>query len=407
MKCVLLIDIGSTNTKAAAIDIENKALAGTAKACTTAQTNICIGINNAVSELESKLGRVSYEHKLACSSAAGGLKMVAVGLVPELTAEAAGKAALSAGAKLIKTYAYELSRSDLIEINDTAPDIVLLSGGTDGGNKENLLCNAKRLAEAEHKFLTVVAGNRSVAEDAARILIVAGKEAVICENVMPEFNVLNIEPARKTIRDLFLKKIIYAKGLSEVRELTDGELMPTPSAVLKAAHLLAEGAGAASGLGDLMVIDIGGATTDVCTVARGAPTESRVVLKGLPEPYVKRTVEGDLGVRYNAVTVAEIAGTECISGLCGLTAEKINRYINEMTNNPEILPGGNVEIAVLDNALARVAARIASERHSGTLEKVYTPMGEAYVQTGKNLTSVNTVIGTGGPVINAVNHQVS
>lgn len=199
-----MIDIGSTYTKVTAVDVEGEYIAGTAKAFTTSDTDVNTGLQKAVNNLHFKTGKLEYAEKLACSSAAGGLKMIAVGLVPDLTAEAAKRAALSAGAKVLKTYSYELSVREVEEIHLLKPDIILLSGGTDGGNKNVILHNAKLLSEIDGNFAIVAAGNKSVEEQVESILISAGKQVRICENVMPEFNVLNIEPAREAIREIFL-----------------------------------------------------------------------------------------------------------------------------------------------------------------------------------------------------------
>ena len=136
MKPILLVDFGSTNTKVTAVDVENYEVLGTAAAYTTVETDINNGLREAVSNLEKITGHIEYEERYACSSAAGGLKMISIGLVPELTAQASREASLGAGAKVWKTYSFELTKGDLKEIEDYHPDIILLSGGTDGGNSE-------------------------------------------------------------------------------------------------------------------------------------------------------------------------------------------------------------------------------------------------------------------------------
>lgn len=400
-----MIDIGSTYTKVTAVDVEGEYIAGTAKAFTTADTDVNTGLQKAVNNLHFKTGKLEYAEKLACSSAAGGLKMIAVGLVPDLTAEAAKRAALSAGAKVLKTYSYELSVREVEEIHLLKPDIILLSGGTDGGNKNVILHNAKLLSEIDGNFTIVAAGNKSVEEQVESILISAGKQVRICENVMPEFNVLNIEPAREAIREIFLQRIIRAKGLTGVQELIEGILMPTPAAVLSAAKLLAIGNGCETGIGDLMVVDVGGATTDVYSIAEGKPSKSGVVLRGLPEPFAKRTVEGDLGVRYSSLALIDSAGLEKVAEKSGLLEEKFRSCLALINGKPEILPGDDEEISRLDYGLAAIAVKFATERHAGRIESSYTPFGALYTQAGKDLTKVKTVIGTGGPVINSCNQR--
>ena len=163
MKAVLLIDFGSTYTKITAVDVEEEKILGTAQSFTTIETDINDGLNNALAILKEQIGEIEFSERYACSSAAGGLRMVAIGLVPELTAKAARQASLGAGAKVIKTYSYELTEGDLQEIDQINPDICLLTGGTDGGNKENIVFNAQMLAKAKHDFPIIIAGNRNCA----------------------------------------------------------------------------------------------------------------------------------------------------------------------------------------------------------------------------------------------------
>jgi uncharacterized protein (TIGR01319 family) len=400
---VLLIDIGSTYTKVTAVDVDGQRIVGTSKAFTTVDTDINEGLENALELLHSRTGKIRYISKLACSSAAGGLKMVAVGLVPDLTAEAAKRAALSAGAKVLKAYSYELNDMELEDIQSLKPDILLLCGGTDGGNKRVILHNAQVIAQIKGEFPVIVAGNKSVTASVEDILLKSGKEVRVCGNVMPDLNTLNIEPAREAIREIFLKRIIRAKGLTGVKELVEGILMPTPSAVLKGACLLSAGCAGEQGLGDIMVVDIGGATADVYSIAKGDPTGAGVILKGLPEPFAKRTVEGDLGVRYNANSLMEVAGIKNIVEKSGLSPDEVLDGINIIEEDPSVIPSHSNNIASLDLGLSAMAVRIATQRHVGRLETVYTPFGPSFVQTGKDLSKVSYVIGTGGPIINSIN----
>ena len=145
MKPVLLIDFGRTYTKLTAVDVDAEEILGTAASFTTIQTDINDGLENARRLLEEKTGKLTYEATYACSSAAGGLKMIASGLVPELTGEAAKLASLGAGAKVAAVYAFELLEEDLEDIVAARPDIFLLVGGTDGGNTACILHNAQCL----------------------------------------------------------------------------------------------------------------------------------------------------------------------------------------------------------------------------------------------------------------------
>jgi uncharacterized protein (TIGR01319 family) len=313
--------------------------------------------------------------------------MVTIGLVRELTAEAARQAALGAGAKLVGTFAYRLTENDLEKITALAPDIVLLAGGTDGGNMEVVLHNAAALGASSLACPIVYAGNRAAGDDARRLL--SGKTLVRTENVMPEFNVLDIEPARAAIRGVFIERIVHAKGIDRAAAEFDAVVMPTPAAVLEGARLLADGA-----LGSVLVIDPGGATTDVHSVAPGEPAPG-IIPQGLPEPRVKRTVEGDLGMRHNAATVVEAAGIAAIAADAGIGEEEVKALVKNLTANAGHLPVTASEKA-LDHALARAAVGIAVQRHCGTLKTVYTPTGPVTVQHGKDLRRVDAVIGTGG-----------
>ena len=397
MKPILLIDFGSTYTKLTAVDVDAEVILGTAQAYTTVQTDINDGLNEGLRLLEEKTGKLTFEKTYACSSAAGGLRMVTSGLVPELTGEAAKLASLGAGAKVVGVYAFQLTEDDMQDIIDSQPDIFLLVGGTDGGNTECILHNAKMLAAIQPKFPIVVAGNRSAARECERIL--AGCEVHICPNVMPKFGVLKIEDTQKKIREIFLNRIVQAKGLSKATELLSDIMMPTPSAVLAAMNLLAQGCEGETGIGELVAVDVGGATTDVYSVADGMPEAFNTVYKGLPEPYSKRTVEGDIGMRYSIHGIVEAAGIGRVAQLAGLPESRVEELVNYLRANTETVPNGNQELEQLDKALASMAVEEAVRRHAGTIEETYTMMGQTFVQEGKNLTKVRQIVVTGGSLI--------
>ena len=379
MKPILLIDFGSTYTKVTAVDADAAKLLGSAAAYTTVQTDINDGLANAVALLSEQTGKLEFAERYACSSAAGGLRMIASGLVPELTAEAAKCASLGAGAKVIKTYSFELTEDDAAEIVSMKPDIFLLVGGTDGGNKACILNNAHMLAGAGGDFPIVIAGNRNAARECEHIL--AGREVYVCENVMPKFGTLNIEPAQQKIREI---------------------LMPTPSAFLAAMQLLADGTESQSGIGELIAVDVGGATTDVYSISAGMPDRPGTIIKGLPEPYVKRTVEGDVGMRYSIHGIVEAAGCEAIAAASGIAPARVQELVDYLATHTDVLPT-TPELAALDEALAGYAIRTAVTRHAGRIEEVYTMMGLAYAQTGKNLMNVERLVVTGGSLIHTKN----
>lgn len=397
MKAFLLIDFGSTYTKLTAVDMESERLLGTAAAYTTVQTDINDGLKAGLALLEQKTGKLSFEKCYACSSAAGGLRMITSGLVPELTGEAAKLASLGAGAKVVGVYAFQLTEDDMEDIRAAKPDIFLLVGGTDGGNTECILHNAKMLAALPADFPIVIAGNRTAARECQRIL--AGHEVYVCPNVMPKFGVLQIEPTQKQIREIFLNRIIQAKGLSKAAKLLSDIMMPTPSAVLQAMELLARGCEGEPGIGDLVAVDVGGATTDVYSIADGMPEHMNTVYKGLPEPYAKRTVEGDIGMRYSIQGIVDAAGMERISRLSGLSKARVTELVEDLKQHTDKVPKGDDELEKLDFALASLAIEEAVKRHAGTMEETYTMMGQTFVQEGKDLTGVKQIVVTGGSLI--------
>ena len=398
----LLIDFGSTYTKLRAIDLDRRRVLGSGQGPSTVTTDILIGMNAALADLERRLGALpEFRYRLASSSAAGGLRMVTVGLVRELTAEAARRAALGAGARLVGTFAYRLTQGDVANIVACAPDIVLLAGGTDGGNREVILHNARALGAVDTAALAcpiVYAGNRDAADDALAAL--AQHDVIRCANVMPEFNVLDIEPARAVLRQVFIDRIVHAKGIDRAHDAFDRVLMPTPAAVLEGARLIADGVDGKGGLGPLLVVDPGGATTDVHSIADGNPSSEGVIPQGLPEPRVKRTVEGDLGMRHNAATIVETEGVDAIAAAAGVPPSRVVPLLAAIARDVERLPQTPEEID-FDQALVRAAVRQAVIRHCGTVSTVYTTTGPATVQHGKDLSGVGTVIGTGVALVHS------
>lgn len=403
MGLTLAVDFGSTFTKVAAFDLDKETLVGVAKAASTVESDITIGLNKALENLQKSIGPSSLEieRTLACSSAAGGLRMVVAGLVNELTTKAAKEAALGAGAKVVGTFSFGLSPDDIKSIERLVPDLILLTGGTDGGNKQILLNNAAMLAASGLDVPVIIAGNKMAALEAQSLLEATGKYAVRVENVLPELDRLNIEPTRKAIRDIFIRRITCAKGLDKAQNLVGHEIIPTPLAVLKGAALLADGAVGEKGLGELIIVDVGGATTDVSSIAYGYPSSPDFILKGLPEPYEKRTVEGDLGIRYNAPSIWEIAGSknimEKIKLIGGILPQqkKLETAIKYLSSDVDFIPQ-NEDDFLLDIALASTAVDIATRRHAGKIEEVYFPSGKARLQYGKDLTRIKCVVGTGG-----------
>lgn len=397
----LLIDFGSTYTKLRAVDLVTRQIVASGQGPSTVTTDVTIGLDMAFRDLENRMGSLPrFSVRLASSSAAGGLRMVTVGLVKELTAEAARQAALGAGAKLVGSFSGKLSRNDLSHIRELSPDILILAGGTDGGNEEVITFNAHAISKVAFDCPVVAAGNRAAMDEVEDVLKSGGKSVVVAGNVMPEFGVLDIDSARAAIRTIFMERIVHAKGIDRAADRFDKVMMPTPAAVLEGAQLIAEGLPGRAGQGDLVVFDVGGATTDVHSICSGAPANADVVVVGLPEPFVKRTVEGDLGMRHNARSIVEMAGRDEIVAEAELADGRLDVLLREIEANVERLPGTACEQR-LDRTLARAAVRTAARRHAGTREIAHTSHGPVVVQRGKDLSRVSSIIGTGGPIVHA------
>ena len=391
----LLIDFGSTYTKTALVSLEPAGLLGLSQAPTTVESDLMEGLEEALTAY-SPAQRDGIIFKGASSSAAGGLRIVAVGLVPELTVKAAREAALGAGARVLSAFAYILNEAEIAEISLLKPDLLLLAGGTDGGDRKTILENASRIAAAGLPVPVVVAGNKSAAHEAASILQGKVPQVVVAGNVMPEVNRLDVEPAREAIRRLYLSEITKARGLDKAQQQV-GLAMPTPLAVMKAGELYWKASG-----DDLIIVDPGGATTDIHSFADGRPRRSGCIVKGLPEPPVKRSVEGDLGMRVSLPALLELAPAEELAGHLpfAATPDELESYARKVASCRGFLPGSEREHA-FDCAFAAAALREALRRHAGSLAETYTPEGRLWVQRGKDLTETAVILATGGALVHS------
>lgn len=400
MSRYLMIDFGSTFTKLTAIDTEKQDIIATANSFTTVESDITIGYEKALGELYSKIGTegIKFDKILGCSSAAGGLKMAAIGLVEELTLEAAKRVCLGAGAKVELAFSHHLTSDDVRQIIDKKIDIILLAGGTDGGNSECVLFNQRMLAQSGIKIPIIYAGNKNCVDEVRSVAEEYGMDEYFCGNVMPKLNELKVDEARNKIREIFLKNIIEAKGVKKIEKEIDKVILPTPEAVLRAAELLSKGYMHESGLGEIALVDIGGATTDFYSMCSASAKRSDVVLKGLEEPYAKRTVEGDLGMRYSALGVLGSLTEEEIRTLnedegVDLKSELLYRH-EHVDSVPE-----NEHEAQIDRIMGQICVDKSIERHAGKMEEMYTPMGLVYYQYGKDLSQIRYIIGTGGVLV--------
>ena len=407
---VLVYDIGSTYTKAAAFylnpAVDEIDFLGLGQSPTTLD-DVLIGVDLARKTMTDQgLCFSSEARTYATCSAAGGLRMVALGYMPRVTAKAAKEVAMTAGARVMEVISWDeaplFKEEVLLEIR---PDIILLAGGTDGGDQDNVLENAKLITKVKSKGLVIIACNKNVQADVAAHFDKNGVAYVRVPNIMPTIHELNVKPAREAIHSQFIKQIIKAKGLDRLQAmLADKIVMPTPGAALLASELYAKGTYQQEGIGSLMLIDIGGATTDIHSALpelEKLKLEERGLVINNEKQFSYRTVEGNLGLRVSATGVPEAVGPLAIIRDAGelnppLTAEEIESYTALLEQHPDTVPGSRE--SVIDRALAVSAIAVALRRHAGHLSKVDDPvMGlTAGTPIGRDLREVNHVLATGG-----------
>jgi uncharacterized protein (TIGR01319 family) len=392
---VALVDFGSTYTKVNLVEPAEGRLLARAEAPTSIGTDLMEGYAAALEAARASGGVAEPEIEIAASSAGGGLRVAAVGLVEDLTAAAARQAALNAGARVGTVVAGTLDDEQLDELQAARPEIVLFAGGTDGGQAELVLENARRLASRRIGGNAVVACNAEVAEEAAQLLRTTGTATTVAANVMPELGRLEIEPARKAILRVFLEHVIGGKGLSASREFEQMVKMPTPEAVLEATRLLSRGTPSQAGVGDVAVIDVGGATTDVHSDRTVDAVTPGVEGPLLPPPATLRTVEGDLGLRAGAAGVQAI-DRRWIEDEGGGGETAVRQAVLIRSKDPAWIPGEE-QAARFDRLLSVSCATHALARHCGTMLLARSEGGApTLVRSGPDLREVAQVWGTGG-----------
>ncbi|WP_405096489.1 glutamate mutase L [Micromonospora sp. NBC_01412] len=391
MRVAVCADVGSTYTKAAVVDLDSGRLVGAGSAPTTVGSDVLRGLDAAVASASVGVA-VGDAPWYVCSSAGGGLRLAVVGYEPLVTAQAGRRVGLSAGANVVHVAAGRLGAAGLAALRAARPDVVLLVGGTDGGDAEVLTHNATRLARARWRVPVVLAGNVDVRDGLGALLVAAGVPVTVADNVLPRIGVLAPASARAAIREVFLRHVIGGKGLSRGPRFSRLVRAATPDAVLTGVEVLADAVG-----GDLVVVDVGGATTDVYSVLtpdERADGPGREVAGTL---WRARTVEGDLGVRWSAPGVVRAAVEERLVGggeEAGLAAAAQVRAAD-----PGFLPGGDADREV-DARFAALAATVAVRRHARG--------GATGERGGRDLRDVRLLVGSGGvlrhvtPVVSAV-----
>ena len=383
---VLVAEIGSTTTVVNAFHRLGEAhpvFLGQGQAPTSVlQGDVCVGLQGAMDDLCRRQGwpDLQYDAMLATSSAAGGLRMTVHGLVYDMTVRAAREAALGAGANLHLVTAGIMQEEDLEDLRDINPNLILIAGGTDYGERKTALENARLIRELGLNVPVIYAGNVQNQTRVQRIFADDPAECYVVENVYPRLDELNIEPARKVIHQVFEKHIIHAPGMERVRTMVTGSIIPTPGAVMECAKLLYEL------VGDLVVLDVGGATTDVHSVTEGSEEIASIQLS--PEPMAKRTVEGDLGVFVNARSMAKQIGMHNLEKEIGRDPAPIFAHYKAIPDTPEQF--------LLTETLTWHAAADALERHCGRFRYTYGSNGRQTFAEGKDLTNVKYLVATGG-----------
>ncbi|MFZ5944721.1 MAG: glutamate mutase L [Bacillota bacterium] len=334
-KKVLVVDFGSTFSKIGILDTGKDEFE--LKYVPTTVDDIREGLANGLGVLAEcqKAGNWEplakkmneFDIKLPCSSAKGGLKMVTVSLVEEESGFAANLASLTAGAKLLNSYAGKLSDEQAKYIyEEDQPEIILIAGGTnEGGDTATQLHNVEILAKhaenskayAKYGVPVIYAGNEDIQDKVGEIFSKAGVDVRFTSNVMPEVNTYNIEAVNETIRELFQTVIIRGKGFDVIEEFMDAKFIPTPRACFLGINLLAKGYGKEKGIGNIMALDIGGCTTDFYVNVLDNPLYDypgkdpkkkvkRTILKTPNTPLAFRRVEGKYGMAYNAENLMDL-----------------------------------------------------------------------------------------------------
>jgi uncharacterized protein (TIGR01319 family) len=278
-----------------------------------------------------------------------------------------------------------LTATSLKALRAERPDVILLLGGTDGGNSAVLENAAAVLAKYKWRRPVVAAGNIEAQGAIGAMLAEAAVPHVFADNVVPEIGVFAPDSARAAIREMFLAHVIGGKNLSRDPGFARMVRAATPDVVLRGVEVLA------SLHGDVAVVDIGGATTDVHSVIELDPEDANLGREVVATHPVTRTVEGDLGMRWSAVPVVA-AGIEA-----GLIPDDpvLRNAASRRHDDPSFLPDSADETAY-DETLARVAVTVALRRHAGRQRVVFGPGGRVIERSGKDLREVDLLVGSGG-----------
>jgi len=433
IKVIVATDCGSTTTKAILIEYVNGEyrLITRGEAPTTVEApfeDVTMGVLNAVAEVEELSGRKLLDENnkfitptngkegtdiyISTSSARGGLQMMVAGVVRSMTAESAERAALGAGAIVMDVIASNdkrLPHQQIERIRKLRPDMILLSGGIDGGTTTHVVELAELIAAADprprlgssYKLPIIYAGNK----DAAKLVenTLADKvDLKTVDNLRPVLERENLGPAREEIHELFMEHVMaQAPGYKKLMSLTDAPIMPTPGAVGLIIQTIAKQYGI-----EAVGVDIGGATTDVFSVFR--PDGET--------PIFNRTVSANLGMSYSISNVFAEATLPKIMRWVPFKMDERdlrNRVKNKMIR-PTTIPQAMEEL-IFEQAIAKEALRLAFIQHKNfatVLKGVQQQrtIADAFEQSSSgativNMMTLNMLIGSGGVLSHAPRRQ--
>lgn len=386
----LVAEIGSTTTVVNAfdaLDTHHPKFLGSAYAPTSVlEGDVNVGLNQAINALKEKLNlkEISFKETYASSSAAGGLKMSVHGLVYDMTVKAAKEAALGAGANIKMITAGLLDEYQIEEIKTLNLNIIMIAGGVDYGERKTAIENARKIAELKLNIPVIYAGNIQNQTLIKKIFNENGQAdfLYISDNVYPQIDDLQVEKTRHIIQDVFHQHIIHAPGMEKVKKTITNNIIPTPGAVMEASKIIQES------MGDVLTVDIGGATTDIHSVTHGSEAIEKILIA--PEPFAKRTVEGDLGIFINKSNIINMISKDKLIQELQLDKDDLENLINDY----QVIPDSKQY--PLSKRLALEAFKIALYRHAGKLIKMFNAEGKVLYAEGKDLTNIKHIIGTGG-----------
>lgn len=406
---VIVTDCGSTTTKARAFKKGRSRweYIGRGEAPTTVEApiaDVTIGVKNALSELEEAIGAPLKDYKyLSTSSAGGGLQMIVMGGVGSISLQSAERAALGAGAIILDSFSADDLRDDherISSIRHLKPDIVLISGGTDGGSNYFPLYNAEILRGANPKprfgdslkVPVVYAGNQNVSSEISKLLEEIC-DVHIVHNVRPILEVENVEQARDTIHELFLSHVMsHSPGYKKLMSLVHSPILPTPTAVGNIIKKYSETYNKSC-----LCVDIGGATTDIFSMFRDRD--------GL---VFNRTVSANFGMSYSIAYVLLEAGLSNIIRWLPMEVKDVRNRIRNKMIRPTTLPQA-IEELWIEQAICREALRLSFNHHRSLAVslsgiKKQRTIGDLFKQEEEELVDLmrlDCVIGSGGVISHA------